>query len=377
MPRIRRRRRAGVAAALAATPFALAFRFAFLYRTRAGFPRPRPPLVTPADIGLPFEETTVTAPNAQLPAWFVPARGSARGPGIALVHGWESARDRLLPTARFLHAAGFHVLLIDIRGHGANPPEHLPITCGEFGVDALAAFDALLQRPEVTDGAIVGHSMGGIGAILAAAWDGRVRAVVSTSAPADPYRLTRLTFDLVRLPLPNVIAYPLAMLTTRVFLRPRGHSVSSISAYAALQRYRGPVLLIHGDADDVVPLTHFRRLLRAARLGRRTDDALPGTPGPVESLVVPGGRHSWLYEFPAYRRTVARFLTEALGGPLSPDEAADRAEAVDARRHEVWDPILNSTSFAPRGLRALAAIVWPRLAGPPPSFPDEPAPLDA
>jgi alpha-beta hydrolase superfamily lysophospholipase len=377
MPRIRRRRRAGVAAAIAATPFALAFRFALLYRTRAGFPRPRPPLVTPADIGLPFEEITVRAANAELPAWFVPARAGQPGPGVALVHGWESARDRLLPTAGFLHAAGFHVLLIDIRGHGANPPEHLPITCGEFGVDALAAFDALLARPEVTVGAIAGHSMGGIGAILAAAWDGRVRAVVSTSAPADPYRLTRLTFDLVRLPLPNVVAYPLAMLTTRVFLRPRGHSVSSISASAALQRYRGPVLLVHGDADDVVPLNHHRRLLRAARLGRRTDGAVPGTVGAAESLVVAGGRHSWLYEFPAYRRTVARFLAEALGGPLSPGEAADRAEAVDARRHEIWDPILNSAAFEPRGARALAAVVWPRLAAPPPSFPDEPPPLDA
>ena len=67
--------------------------------------------------------------------------------------------------------------------------------------------------------------MGGIGAILAAAADPRVAAVVATSSPAGPYRLTRQTFRLARLPIPDLIAYPLAWLTTRVYLRPRGHVV--------------------------------------------------------------------------------------------------------------------------------------------------------
>ena len=58
-----------------------------------------------------------------LPAWFIPARGGAPGPGVVLVHGWESARDRTLPLAVFLHAAGFHCLTFDVRGNGANPAE--------------------------------------------------------------------------------------------------------------------------------------------------------------------------------------------------------------------------------------------------------------
>ena len=131
---------------------------------------------------------------------------------------------------QFLHAAGFHCLAVDVRGHGANPAETLPITAGEFGADALAAFRALDARPEVTVGAILGHSMGAIGAILAAAAEPRIAAVVATSSPADPWRLTRQTFRLARLPIPDPIAYPLAWLTTRVYLRPRGHRVADISA---------------------------------------------------------------------------------------------------------------------------------------------------
>ena len=262
MPTIRR---AGIVAALAAAPFALAYRFAVLYRVRAGYPTPRPPQRTPADLGMAFEEIAMpTTDGLTLPGWFIPAEGGLAGPGVALVHGWESARDRLLPMAQFLHAAGFHCLLADVRGHGANRAETLPITAGEFGADALATWSALDARSEVTNGAILGHSMGAIGAILAAAAEPRIAAVVATSTPADPWRLTRQTFRLARLPFPDAIAFPLAWLTTRVYLQPRGHRVADISASAALARIEAPVLLVHGSADAVVPVSHLDRLARIA-----------------------------------------------------------------------------------------------------------------
>ena len=53
----------------------------------------------PTDLGLPYETTTVRSGDLDLPAWFIPARGGAPGPGVVLVHGWESARDRTLPMA--------------------------------------------------------------------------------------------------------------------------------------------------------------------------------------------------------------------------------------------------------------------------------------
>lgn len=230
--------------------------------------------------------------------------------------------------AVFLHAAGFHCLTFDVRGHGANPPEVLPISAGEFGHDAAAAFDALMARPEVTIGAIVGHSLGAIGALLAGAADPRVAAVVATSSPSDPYRLTRQTFRLAHLPIPSLIAQPLARLTTLVYLRPRGHRVPDISASNAIARYDGPVLLAHGDHDSIVPIGHLARLARVGR-GSRARDRRKGA---VETLIVAGGQHSWLYEDPGHRRTVARMLTRSLGGPLDPESAGEIAAATRAIR---------------------------------------------
>ena len=48
----------------------------------------------------------------------------------------------------------------------------------------------------------------------------------------------------------------------------------------------------------------------------------------VELLLIPGGRHRWLYEWPVYRERVAAFLAEHLGGPYPPAEAAARAVAI-------------------------------------------------
>ncbi len=307
-PGVRRVRRAGLLAALAALPLALAYRFALVYRVRAGFPHRHPPTWTPDQLGLPFEDVTISTPDGlALPGWFIPG-GSGTRPGVVLVHGWESARDRTLPQAQVLHAAGFHVLTVDVRGNGANGPEALPMSVGEYAADARAAVAALRARPDVTSVGVLGHSMGGAGGLVAAARDPGIAAVVAVSAPADPYRLTRITFRLARLPLPGPVAWPLAWLTTRVFLRPRGHAVSDVDATRAIRAIGAPVLLIHGSEDGIVPVSHLERLAAARRAAR--PDAV------TDTLVVDGGHHSWLYEFESYRAAIAGFFATHLGGPL-------------------------------------------------------------
>jgi dipeptidyl aminopeptidase/acylaminoacyl peptidase len=361
-----RTRRLGLTAALTVGPIAV-WRFAQAYRARAGYPHRHVPDHDPSSLGLGFEELSIPSGGVDLPAWWIPARGGEPGPAVVLVHGWESARDRTLPNAQILNAIGMHVLTLDVRGHGANPAEELPLTAGEFGEDALAGVRTLLARPDVTAVGVMGHSMGGIGALLAAAAEPRVAAVVAASTPADPYRLTRQTFRLARLPIPGPFAWPLAWLTTHVFLQPRGHTVRGVSAARAIEAYTGPVLLIHGDADRVVPIAHLSTLERAAW---RSRDDEPDV-GEVEVLVIPGGEHSWLYEFPAYRAAVARFLTGAFGGPLPVADAEMIARATPATRLPQREHPFSAIEPEVGGLATLAKAI--RLAGGSRIEPAEPA----
>jgi dienelactone hydrolase len=134
--------------------------------------------------------------------------------------------------------------------------------------------------------------------------------------------------------------------------------VASISATRAIRAYRGPVLLAHGDLDTVVPLSHLARLEAAARATRADDP----NAAPVETLVVEGGHHSWLYEFPAYRAAVARFLAAALGGPYDPATAADLARAVPAERIPDGEGPITAVAAEPGGLRTLAGVALPGAA---------------
>ena len=191
---------------------------------------------TPADLGMPFEDTVVPVDGLDLPAWFIPARDGAR----VRAWCWSTAGSRVATgRCRWRTSStrpAFTASCSTCAATGPTEPELLPISGGEFGRDTLAAVDVLFGRPEVTAGAVSGHSMGAIGAILAAAADRRVAALVATSGPADPYRLTRQTFRLANLPIPDPIAYPLAWLTTRVFLRPRGHRVAEVELRSARSR---------------------------------------------------------------------------------------------------------------------------------------------
>jgi hypothetical protein len=116
-------------------------------------------------------------------------------------------------------------------------------------------------------------------------------------------------------------------------------------------------------------LRHFERL-RAAALRARAGTAEAAA---VEELVIAGGQHSWLYEFEAYRRSVARFLAAALGGPYDPDEAAERAAAVPAARLPEADEQFAAVEKG-GGVRRLARIALPGATQPDPAIVGQPGP---
>ena len=361
----------------AAAGFAAAYRFALRYRERVGLPRRSPVEASPRDFGLEFEEVEIPAGDHRLAGWFVPAqatpaqrgRGAAATdaaepatatdataartskstahragaaaaprPAIAIVHGWESNRGRTFAHVRYLHAAGFHCLVFDVRGHGDNPPETLPINVPEFADDTAAAARWLAARPEVSAVGVLGHSMGGAGAIVAASREPEIAAVVSMSAPADLVRMTRKTFQMAEMRIPEPIATPLAWFTAAILLVPRRHSVEEASAVAAAARYRGPLLLVHGAQDHGVPVEHMDLIARAASAKRDRGRLAGRNAGPARfrsSLALRGRR------LPPLGR---RVLRQVARWPALPEAAGERAAAVEVERPA--DPVYGFGALA-------------------------------
>ncbi len=264
-----------------ATPFAL---------KRAFAPPQREIPYTPKDLGLPEEEVWIDGPNGtRLHAWWVPVGRPA--PAVIVLHGWGGNASLMLPIAPHIQQAGFHALFLDARNHGLSEHDDFS-SMPRFAEDLEAAFRWLHLRDDVTDIGVVGHSVGAGAAILAASRGLGVSAVVSVSAFAHPGELMRSQGPLAKLP------QPLRWWILHQVERMIGYRFDDIAPRNRIADVEVPLLLVHGDADPVVPVSDAYEL--AERMPKR------------RLIIVPGGGHSDLEPFQPYLPDVLEFLSEHL-----------------------------------------------------------------
>lgn len=263
-------------------------------------PERRAQSTSPAAYGLAFEETTVRARDGlALAGWFIPARGSDGA--VVLVHGRGSCRScefegRFVEFASRLQAAGFNILMIDLRAHGQS--EGRNFTLGEQERwDVLGAVDWLQQRSFEKIG-VLGVSLGAASAARAAADpDGgqAIRALVLDSSFGDLHEILEKKFP-EESGLSNTFL-PGSVLMGRLLLHA---NVDAIRPVDELSRIKAPVMLIFGGQDDTVPVSQFRAMVAA-----RPD---------AEAWLVEEAGHAGIYNtYPEeYVARVGRFFAQAL-----------------------------------------------------------------
>lgn len=98
--------------------------------------------------------------------------GDPNGPPVLLLHGGGQTRHAWGSTGRALAARGWHVLQIDLRGHGESEwPENGDYSLEAFADDIRAVADTLPESP-----VLVGASLGGSASIIALGTPPGVRA---------------------------------------------------------------------------------------------------------------------------------------------------------------------------------------------------------
>jgi dipeptidyl aminopeptidase/acylaminoacyl peptidase len=229
---------------------------------------------TPAALGLPAQQVRLPAAAGKtLFAWFVPVADASSAPAVLVMHGWGANASLMLPAVAPLHAAGFAVLLLDARCHGASDDETFS-SLPRFAEDIESGLDWLQQQPGVDRHqlAIIGHSVGAGAALLCATRRRDLRAVVSLSAFAHPREVMRRLLASYRIPYP-VLGWYVLHHVQRVI----GARFDDIAPLASMARARCPVLLVHGTDDEMVPFNDLHRLQAA------------GLSGAVQCLAVSGG----------------------------------------------------------------------------------------
>ena len=216
-----------------------------------------------SDFDLPAEEVSFTSRDGtRLAGWFIPAAAKGRSPAIVLSHGWGRSRAELLPHADLLHRAGFAVLAFDYRHRGESGGDTITMGLRERD-DLRAALDLLAARSEVDVERIgvFGMSMGGVIAILVAADDERVRALVAEAPFSAPSAvMTRTLRHYFHLP-----SFPIAPLTKWVIERRLGGSLDSVQAQDVVEKLSPrPILIIANERDAVVGSDEARRVFEAA-----------------------------------------------------------------------------------------------------------------
>ena len=242
---------------------------------------------TPFDFGLPGEQIWLESVNGtKLHAWFIPV-GDQPAPAIVVLHGWGANGALLLPIAPYLHKGGYHALFMDARNHGHSEHDDFS-SLPRFAEDLEVGLAWLREREDITSVSVAGHSVGAGAAILAASRDHGIGAVVSMSAFAHPREMMTNQMKLNRLPsqVSGAMLWPIEQII--------GHRFDEIAPINRIGDVECPILIVHGDADRVIPVEDAFRLFENASDG--------------QVLIVPGGEHASLEAFEPYLDDMVEFL---------------------------------------------------------------------
>lgn len=220
----------------------------------------RPLALTPAGCGLAFEEVTATtADGLRLVGWYLPSQNEA---AILAAHGFRGDRADLLPAAEILHRHGYGVLIGSFRAHDRSDGEL--ITMGKTHLsDFETWYGYLLTRGDVDPGRIglLGQSLGGALAIHYAAQNQSIKALALDSV-MDQFDDALAAGIRHYTGLPGV---PLAPLVRFWAERETGVDTAQIVPTVWIRSISPrPVLIMHGGADDRIPVNSGQNLYQAA-----------------------------------------------------------------------------------------------------------------
>jgi dipeptidyl aminopeptidase/acylaminoacyl peptidase len=222
-------------------------------------PFPKDPENPGTEAGLPYEDVTFpTDDGLRLRGWYMPAE---QPDAPAVLYAPATSRDQRsgLSLAPAFHQAGYHVLLFSYRGHGPSDGRKGQFTYGDAesrDVDAAVRF--LREEKDVQRIAVIGHSVGAVSAILSAARNHQVGAVVAVA----PFNCVDEVWQTSR---PNLVPQFIMNWTLWIAEMSRGFRREEVCPLDVVEQIAPrPLLVVHGTNDRRITEEQVRRLFAAA-----------------------------------------------------------------------------------------------------------------
>lgn len=212
-----------------------------------------------------------------------------RAPGIVMFHGFtgnKSEAHRLfVHVARSLCDSGFIVLRFDFRGSGDSDGDFEDTTLPREVSDAERAL-SLLMRQRYIDRArvgVLGLSMGGRVAAILASMDARIRFAILYSPALGPLK-ERMLSRISREEVDKLDRGEAAEVSPGFYLKKQFfETVDYIIPSSIMSKVNIPILIVHGDRDQVIPVDEVRKCF----------DSIKGVNDRSELYIVMGGDHTF------------------------------------------------------------------------------------
>lgn len=178
-------------------------------------------------------------------------------PAVILMHGFHASKDMQLMKiiADKLEHKGMASIRFDFNGHGGSEGRFEDMTIPNEMEDARKIYEYVRNQSQITSISLVGHSQGGLIASMLAGELGeeKIKSLVLLAAAPNIHdmvvggNLFGIEFDLDNLP--ESIDIPWCCRVGKNYLE----TARDLKVYDIAFKYNGPVLLVHGYKDDVVP----------------------------------------------------------------------------------------------------------------------------
>ena len=191
-----------------------------------------------------------------MPAGWQPGQ---KCPLVVVIHGFTGHIEEahIVAVSKGINAVGFATLRADMYGHGHSDGEFKKHTLFKWMTNALTVIDYARALDFVTDIYLCGHSQGGLLVMLAAAMKHDViRGLIPLSPAwmipeiARKGELLGERFD------PDHIPEKLHGWHDLDLDGNYARVAQTIHVEEAIDRYRGPVLIVHGDEEETVPVEY-------------------------------------------------------------------------------------------------------------------------